>query len=179
MAWSISFPLQEHFTEKTLVGSFLAKKYDDLLISMGVRADFFTDILRDFAGYQQRFARDVKEMNDVVVAHGLPPISAMVLHQFLKADNGMEIVAMGEKLMAQAGMQVIPSSSYIEPNKGKVLTVSAWEGHPNEEAHRLFAESFRPWIEKAPRLGEFRLPRDAASAKPPSEVPSRVSAASR
>src|SRR5262245_34510085 len=160
LAWSISFPLQKHFTEKTRLGGFLAKKYDDVLISLGVRADFVTDILRDFRSCHARFGRDVKEMNDVVMAAGLPPVTTMVLNHLLgtnkPAQRGYEIMAIAEKLLAEAGLQVVPSKGYVAANRGKVYMVSEWEGHPDTVAHRIFANELRPYVERAPGLEKFR-----------------------
>jgi GDSL-like Lipase/Acylhydrolase family len=160
LAWSISFPLQKHFADKTRLGGFLAKKYDDVLISLGLRADFVTDILRGFAGYQARFGRDVKEMNDVVVAAGLPPVTTLVLNHLLgthkAAQRGYEIMAIAEKLLAEAGMQVVPSKGYVEAHRGKAFMVSEWEGHPDAAAHRIFANELRPYVERAPGLEKYR-----------------------
>jgi len=160
LAWSISFPFQQHFTENTRLGGFLAKKYDDALIALGLRADFVTDILRGFQGYQTRFGRDVKEMNDVVVAAGLTPVTTLVLNHLLgtnkSAQRGYEIMAIAERLLAEAGMQIVPSKGYVEANRGKAFMVSEWEGHPDPEAHRIFANELRPYVERAPGLEKYR-----------------------
>jgi hypothetical protein len=167
LAWSVWFPLQKHFTEKTRLGGFLAKKYDDLLISWGIRADFVTDILRGFRGCQRRFARDVKEMNDVVVAAGLPPVTVLVLNHLLgrhkAGQQGVEIMAIAERLLGEAGMQVVPSKGYIEAHRGKSMMVSDWEGHPNAACHAIFANELRPYVERTPGLEKFRK----GAAEPP------------
>lgn len=156
LAWSIWFPFQKHFSDKTRLGGFLAKKYDDVLMALGVRADFYTDILRDFDGYQQRFARDVRDMNDVVKTAGLPPVLAMVLHQYLNDEKGLRIMTVAEKLLSDAGLQVIPSQHYVNKHAGKIYMVSQWEGHPNEEGHRIFAGEILPYLEEASGLEKFR-----------------------
>ncbi len=47
--------------------------YNQVLLGTGLRANFYDDILNGFTGYQQRFARDVVSMNQLVTARGLPP----------------------------------------------------------------------------------------------------------
>lgn len=64
--YEVSLPYKEHFLQRTLTGKLLEKHYDALLMRWGLRVDFLTDIVRDFDGYQTRFARDVKAMNAFV-----------------------------------------------------------------------------------------------------------------
>ncbi len=156
MAWEITFPGQQHLLCKTRIGPFLAKKYDDLLVHYGVRYDFYQDILRDFKGYRTRFARDVKEMNEYVVANGLPPLVTMVLDQFPEIPGGDEITAIAEKYLKEAGMEVVPATYRREKGKQQ-WRVSWWEGHPNETAHRIFARELLPHIEKTPALQQYRI----------------------
>jgi hypothetical protein len=158
-SWSVRFPMQEHFEKKTLVGEFLAKKYDDLLRTWGVRVDFYTDILRDFHGCRTRFRKDVKEMNDYVVGRGRPPVVAMCLHQSLTQplldQVGLPIIRFAEEYLAEAGMQVVSSAEYVQKYAGRCLRVSPWEGHPNEECHHAFAEEFLKAIQPLPCLKRY------------------------
>ena len=55
-AWSVNLPYGFHLEYGTRLGGLVAAAYDRLLMRVGVRADFYTDILRDFRNYQQRFA---------------------------------------------------------------------------------------------------------------------------
>jgi hypothetical protein len=169
LAWAIHFPGQAHFQRKTLVGEYLARKYDDLLREWGVRVNFWTDILRDFQGYRCRFARDVREMNEYVRAQGRPPVLAMCLHQSLTQPHldqvGLPIIRLAEQALTEAGMQVVPSAGYVGRYAGRSLNVSPWEGHPNEECHRIFAEEFRKAIEPLPCLQPF------AKDGPPTPAP--------
>lgn len=156
MAWSISFPYQKHYTDNTRLGGFLARQYNSLLMSLGIRVDFLRDILRDFKGCQERFARDVAEMNTVVTAAQLPPITTMVLHAHLNNSKSLPIIAIAERLMYQVGMNVVPSQHYLERHAGQLMTVSRWEGHPNAEAHAMYAHELLPHILKAPGLERYR-----------------------
>lgn len=143
--------------EHTLSGAFLEQRYNELLMTLGIRADFFANILNNFQDYQQRFARDVAAMNRFVTERGLPPVVGMVLNQ-LPATSGRsyEITRIAEQAMTAAGMTVIPSATYYEANDGRVLTVSPWEGHPNEEANRIFAEAFLTELRQHPALQRCR-----------------------
>ena len=124
--------------------------------AVGVRADFMTDILRDFDNYQRRFGHDVAEMNRAAVSRGASPIVALVLNQSPAADwRGWEIVAIAERSLREAGMTVVPAG-YLRGFVGRTLTVSPWEAHPNAEAHRVFAAEFLPAVLRDPRLAAFR-----------------------
>jgi hypothetical protein len=57
------FPLPEAIENwlvaHTRLGALVNDAYDTTLRRLHLRMDFYDDILADFAGYQQRFARDV------------------------------------------------------------------------------------------------------------------------
>jgi len=156
-AYPVPLPYKDHFIAKTLTGKLLAKQYDALLMRWGLRVDFLTDILRDFDGYQTRFARDVKAMNAFVQAHGLPPMVALVLDQFPSTQGRRhEIVLAAEKHLRAAGIRVVPSD-YIQLNDGRRdWFVSRWEGHPNEKANRAFAEEIAKVLVELPALQPYR-----------------------
>jgi lysophospholipase L1-like esterase len=145
------FPLPERFKQrmlrKTRAGGFLEQRYDKLLMSLGLRQNFIEDILQDFGAYQQRFAADVAEINRVVVQAGLPPVVAMVLHQAPKVDSRPhEVTRIAEEALTKAGMTVVPTAPYFLDRDGSSFRVSQWDGHPNEEGHRIFAEMLAPAI---------------------------------
>ena len=156
-AYQAPLPYKEHFINKTLTGKLLDQRYDALLMRWGLRVDFFTDILRDFDGYQTRFARDVKAMNAFVQERGLPPIVAMVLDQYPSTKGRRpEIVLVAEKHLRDAGIRVVPSD-YVRLNDGRLdWKVSPWEGHPNEKAHRVFAEEFAKVLRDLPKLTPYK-----------------------
>lgn len=158
-AYQVPVPYGDHFAAKTLTGKLLERQYDSLLMRWGLRTDFLTDILRDFEGRQERFARDVAAMNDFVQASGLPPMLAMVLEQYPNTkDKRYEVVRAAERHLAAGGIRVIPSD-YIPRNDGRSdWYVSRWEGHPNEKAHRAFAEEIARALEGLPELQPFLRP---------------------
>jgi lysophospholipase L1-like esterase len=156
-AYPVPLPFKDHFIAKTLTGKLLERQYDALLMRWGLRADFITDILKDFDGYQTRFAGDVKAMNAFVRAHGLPSMLAMVLDQTPSTrEKRYAIVQAAERHLRGAGIRVVPSD-YIQRNDGRRdWFVSRWEGHPNEKANRAFAEEIAKVLVELPELQSYR-----------------------
>jgi lysophospholipase L1-like esterase len=153
-AWRVDVPGGDHLESGTRLGALVARAYDRLLMRIGVRADFFTDILRDFEHYQGRFARNVAAMNRLVTSRGLPPVTALVLYQAPEIESpGGRIGRLAEGFLRAAGMTVVPSS-HLEGRAG--LQVSPWEGHPSAEAHRIYAGEFLGAVRRDPRLDVFR-----------------------
>jgi len=158
-AYEIPFPFKEVFIYRTRAGKLLTEKYNKLLINMGLRLDFFDDILRDFRNYRTRFAYDVKAMNRFAQSKGYPPIMGMVLHQFPCIEcPGFKIAKFAERYMEEGGMTLV-KADYIEryAGSGIQLHVNQWEGHPNEKANEIFAEKFLDAIIKSPQLQDFDL----------------------
>jgi lysophospholipase L1-like esterase len=156
-AWSFTLPHGYHLEHGTRLGRLVVDAYDRLLMRVGVRADFHTDILRNFRSYQQRFARDAAAMNALATSRGLPPVMALVLNQYPAVTGaGWRIGQLAEGHLRAAGMTVVPAD-YLKAHAGRDLSVSRWEGHPNSEAQRIFAEAFRAAVGRGARLGAFRL----------------------
>jgi lysophospholipase L1-like esterase len=155
-AWTVNLPYGYHLEYGTRLGGLVAAAYDRLLMRVGVRADFTTDILRDFHNYQRRFAADVAGLNRFVTSRGLPPVVALVLNQ-QPATSGQawQIGQLAEKLLVAGGATVIPAD-YLSVYRGRDLTVSRWEAHPSAEAHRIFAGAFLAAVRRDPRLAAFR-----------------------
>lgn len=119
--------LERFLYERTRVARVLADLYDRSLRVAGLRADFFDDILKDFEGYQQRFRRDVSEMNAFVTTHGLPPVVAMVLDQFPSdGGRGHRIAKAAEGYLKEAGMEVVDTEEYYQRLNGHAMAVSRW-----------------------------------------------------
>lgn len=145
MRWK--FPLPRFITKpletKTRVGNLFADRYNRLLMSLGIRNDFYTDILRDIGNYQERFARDLHRLNTLVTKETGRPAVAMVLDQFPgEPDTTSDrITRLAERIAREAGMDVVPTDDYYRKyaGSGVQLYVNHWEGHPNEKAHRIFA----------------------------------------
>ena len=139
--------------------------YHAALLRLGLRAEFYDQILANFGDYQGRFARDVKLMNDEVVAQGLPPITAIVLDQFpAPGSRGHRITEVAESALKSAGMRVIATDSYYRHFAGTNLWISKWEGHPNEIAHAIWATMISAHLEGRSELARFR--KEQASRSP-------------
>jgi|GEM_PF-1923326 len=155
------FPLPDWFksfmTSSTRVGEFLAKQYDDLLMRLHLRHDFFSAIMHDFDNYRTRFAKELVEMNKISIENGSGPILAIVL-QNEPAIQGLrhEIDRLTEQLATQAGMTVVPIEKYEREYAGRNFDVSPWERHPNDQAHKLFAELLLPAIKSVPAIKRFK-----------------------
>jgi len=155
-AWPVNLPYGFHLEYGTRLGGLVAAAYDRLLMRVGVRADFTTDILRDFHDYQQRFGADVAALNRTVTARGLPPVIALVLNQRPSTSGpAWRIGQIAERLLLAGGATVIPAD-YQLTYSGRDLSVSRWEGHPSAEAHRIFAGAFAAAVRRDPRLGALR-----------------------
>jgi lysophospholipase L1-like esterase len=159
------FPLPERWKQflidRTRLGRLLSLGYDRLLMATGLRGDFVSDILRNFNDRQTRFARDLKNMNEAAAGKGAPPIVAMVLDQQPVLNGRLRRLALiAERAATSAGMNVIDTSSYYERYSGHAMKVSPWEGHPNEEAHRIWAGMLFDRLAENPALARFRgMPR--------------------
>ncbi len=144
--------------QKSLTGAFLARKYNDALIKLGIRESFISDILKDFNSHQKRFSKNAKEINNYILNLGLPPIIAMVLDQCPGCDTKQyNLTSTAEKYLSQAGMTVIPTKDYYAKYWGQSMIVSSWEKHPNEKAHRIFANYFFQKIKQLPEIQNYKL----------------------
>ncbi len=156
------FPLPEtikkFLSEKTLLGKLVSDAYNSALMQLGLRNDFFTDILKDFKNYQTRFARDAGEMNRFVTNRGLAPIVAMVLDQTPELHSkGYQIAMAAERHLANAGMTVIPIDEFYKKYNKQRMMVSQWEGHPNAKAHKIFADFFLVHLRSKSDLERYRV----------------------
>lgn len=157
--WPFPLPLsfKQFMIQQTLSGEFFEKRYDDLLMRFGLRADFFSNILKNLHGYQIRFTRDVTAMNYFVISHRLPPVVAMVLDQAPVANGrGHKVARIAESIMTLVGMDVIIMEGYYTVYDGRVMKVSPWEGHPSAEAHKTFAEYLVRGLVNHPVLEQYR-----------------------
>jgi lysophospholipase L1-like esterase len=160
MAYRFPIPeaIKEILSEKTHLGRLISDTYNSVLMRLGLRNDFFMDVLKDFNNYRTRFARDVREMNHFVVERGLPPIVAMVLNQFpdLKS-KGYQLAMAAERNLSDSGMEVIPTEEFYKKYDKQVMRVSQWEGHPNVKAHKIFADFFIAHLQNRKELEKYRI----------------------
>jgi len=160
-AYDFPFPLpatwKNFLMAHTRTGAFLSQHYDGALRRLHMRRDFFDDILSDFEGYGQRFARDVAALNAAVRSAGLPPLIAMVVDQYpLYGGRGYRIARIAEAALAQAGAQVIETESYYRRYHRQSMYISRWEGHPNEVANYIWASMIARELEPRPDLQPFK-----------------------
>jgi hypothetical protein len=131
--------------KRSLAASYLSGLYDQFLLDHHIRKEFMRDIVANFDDLQGRFAADVGEMNRLAMDATGRPLVAMVLDQFpLVGSDGWRIAVRTEEILTAAGVQVVPSAAYYRAFSGHGMGVSAWEGHPNAEAHAIFAAAMRP-----------------------------------
>ena len=155
------FPLPAHIKSRmvrqTYIGKLFERAYDQLLIRIGIRSDFYDDILENFKNYQGRFADDLLRMNSFVVKNGFPPILAVVFHQHpVYSGRGHRIAQIAEAAAQKAGMTVVPTQEYFKKYDDQSMRVSKWEGHPNRKAHRILAEMLAPVIRKRSELKKYK-----------------------
>ncbi|HWT80952.1 MAG TPA: hypothetical protein VN648_19355, partial [Candidatus Methylomirabilis sp.] len=129
-----------------------------------------------------RFGRDVKAMNALVLQAGLPPLAAMVLDNYLDpTGKSFAVGQVAERLMAAGGIHVIPSEPYIRQHAGHMQDwrVSPWEGHPNEQANRVYATEFARGLEQLPALQPYRRAARARAGDDASESEGAIGRAYR
>lgn len=151
--WQVPLPerVKDALTERTLIGALISERYDKLLMKLDIRRDFFADILLDFDGYATEFGENASRLNSLVRSRGLPPVVALVLNQFPRDPRGREISRLAERSMSEAGMDVI-AADYIREYADKEiqLHLGRWDGHPNAEGNRLFADAFLRYFSSDP-----------------------------
>ena len=131
----------------------------------GLEPDFYADLLADFEARYRRFGEDVAAMNALVTGSGLPPMVAMVLDQGPRLDGpGRQLALAAERQLRAAGIETVDSEDFYRRYDGTNLAVSRWEGHPNEEAHAIWASELADRIRQHPDLERFatgaRIARD-------------------
>ena len=138
------------------VGMFLNREFDDLMIRLGLRYDYLGAILHDFENFKGRFQVELKEMNALANENGCGPMIAIVVNSKPKGRGKQyEVKRLTERLAARAGMTVVSMEEYDRKFDGRSFRVSRWEGHPNEEAHELFADYLLPIVRRLPSFKRF------------------------
>jgi lysophospholipase L1-like esterase len=155
------FPLPGKLKRKLLKRSRVARlvsdRYDMLLRSLGLRPDFYSELLADFDARRRRFGGDVSALNSFVTKRGLPPVVAMVLDQSPWLDGpGRQLAVAAEEQLHAAGIDTVDSEAFYRRFNGRHFNVSRWEGHPNEEAHAIWASMLAQRIRELDVLAPFR-----------------------
>ena len=157
--WPFPLPgyIKFRLFHQTYIGKLFERAYDQLLIRIGIRRDFYDDILKKFKNYQGRFADDLLRMNSFVVKNGFPPILAVVFHQYpVYSGRGHRIARIAEAAAQKAGMKIVPVDIYFKKYDGQRMQISKWDGHPNRKAHRILAEMLAPVIQDMPELKKYK-----------------------
>ncbi len=157
--------LTKILTRRTRVGRLVDERSAALKRSLGLEPDFYADLLADFEVRYRRFGEDVAAMNALVTGSGLPPMVAMVLDQGPRLDGpGRQLALAAERQLRAAGIETVDSEDFYRRYDGTNLAVSRWEGHPNEEAHAIWASELADRIRQHPDLERFatgaRIARD-------------------
>jgi lysophospholipase L1-like esterase len=154
-----SFKLFSLLRARTRLGPVAEQGISRALIGLGLRRDFFDDILYGIIAYRERFARDVAAINRTATAAGLPPVVALVLDQYPRDQGrGHEITRIAERALTAVGATVISTDDYYRRFDGWVMRVSVWEGHPDETANAIWALMLAQIVEKDPRLAHYAPP---------------------
>ena len=160
MKYQIPIPrkIKLSLIEKTRTGAILARGYDQLLLRLKLRNDFYDDILSNFRGYQSRFRKDLAAMNEFVKQQTGSSIILIVVDATPDNSRARRITVAAEDAAGKAGMRIVPLKQFYEKySNGKVsLLVSRWEKHPNEIAHKSFAEMILPVIKNDPAFVNYK-----------------------
>jgi lysophospholipase L1-like esterase len=149
--------VMKFLTRRTRVGRLFDERSAALVRMLGFKPDFYGDLLADFGARYRRFGNDVAAMNDLVMGRGLPPMVAMVLDQYPRLNGpGRQLAIAAERQLRAAGIETVPSEDFYRRYDGRSFRVSRWEGHPNEEAHAIWASELAAAIRQRPELGRFR-----------------------
>ena len=157
--------LEKKLRKRSRVARLVEERYDALLRLLGLRPNFYSELLADFDARRQRFGRDVAALNSFVTKSGLPPVVAMVLDQSPRLDGpGRQLAIAAEAQLRAAGIDTVDSEAFYRRFNGRNLRVSRWEGHPDEEAYAIWASMLAQRIRQLDALAPFRR----SSAAPPS-----------
>jgi hypothetical protein len=160
-----SFHLPDFIHTRTRIGPVAELLISSALMRLGIARDFFDDILQGIPAYRARFGRDVADFNELVRAHEMPPVIALVVDQFPESGGrGQQIAEVAEQALAAAGMVVVNTDDYYRRFSGmSPLRVSRWEGHPNEEANAVWALMLEQVVAQDQRLEKYRDPSQTPS----------------
>ena len=155
--------LSRFLTRRTRVARLVDERAEALKRTLGLAPDFYSDLFADFDARYQRFGADVAAMNALVTGAGLPPMVAMVLDQNPNlTGSGRKLALAAEHQLKAAGIDVVASDDFYRRHDGHNFRVSRWEGHPNEEAHAIWASDLAEHLDRHPALAPFA--RDARLA---------------
>ena len=89
--------------------------------------------------YRKRFISDITRVSRLAIEKTGRPLWSMLITQ--NSANATPLFDLMEKQIQHSEAHLIPSGPYRERFDGKTQSVSQWEGHPNEYAHQIYAET--------------------------------------
>ena len=145
--WSIPLPegIKSWLINRISMCNYFARKYDEFLRKNHMRRDFFDDIilsLQQNSAIHQDFLRNAQQMNALSREVCRADVLSAVLDQYPGDQRGRLVGEQAVAIMKKAGMNVIDHRPYFRGREQEQFYVSKWEGHPNEECHRIFAQMF-------------------------------------
>jgi len=156
-AFPLSKSIKKALMKRSRFASLTSDAYNKALLRLGLRTDFYDQILKDFQGEQARFGRDVKEMNAFVTGQGLPPIVTIVFDRFpAHGSKGDQLTQVAERYLKAAGMDVIETTDYYDRFAGQNFSVSPWEAHPNEIANAIWSAMIAAYLKDHVRMEAFK-----------------------
>jgi lysophospholipase L1-like esterase len=140
----------ERALRRSALVSVALDNYRSVFARLGLIYDFEVEILRDFAPRRVALRSYVRDMNQIALEQTGAPAVAMVVDPVPAEDSRRErLVAEAESALRDGGMTLVPVAGYRDRVAGRRLGVSRWDGHPNDEAHRIFAEALEPAVAAA------------------------------
>jgi len=141
MRWSLPPVIAEPMVDNTLLGNLLSRGYNQFLMQIGIRQDFYQDIFENISGRADRLGRDVSRINDLALKYTGKPLLVLVVAELDRSEDARRLTMIAEQQAERGGAEIIPTTEYIEKfgDSYADLKVSPWEGHPNATANRIWA----------------------------------------
>ncbi|MFP4474462.1 MAG: SGNH/GDSL hydrolase family protein [Desulfatibacillaceae bacterium] len=148
----------DYASHRSRVFLLVSERVKGVLMRFELAPDYVAAALMDLSNMKEGFADEVLRINRSVTGAGLPPVVSMVLEQYPQwGGRGYRLALLARSLMEEAGMDVIPVEDFFRQYHGKGMQVSHWEGHPNEEAHAIFAMMIHDAVAGRPELEPYRI----------------------
>jgi len=150
MRWAVPAILSKPFVENTLLGELISRGYNQFLLRIGIRQNYYQDVFDNIGNRADRLSRDVSHMNDLVLKYTGMPLLVLVVTELDRSSNPKRLTMIAEQQAKRGGAEVIPTTEYFKKyGDGHLdLKVSRWEGHPNALMNRIWAEIIFDYLSK-------------------------------
>ncbi len=150
MRWAVPAILSKPFVENTLLGELISRGYNQFLLRIGIRQNYYQDVFDNIGNRADRLSRDVSYMNDLVLKYTGMPLLVLVVTELDRSSNPKRLTMIAEQQAKRGGAEVIPTTEYFKKyGDGHLdLKVSRWEGHPNALMNRIWAEIIFDYLSK-------------------------------